>query len=175
LCVNNKSSGVVLNVLMMILPIVVCMLLVYGINNICENFTERKIIDKSQKRFKRGIDCTIWSFIILVFSCLIIIIGKGIFHDPCGNKSVSFSVFEAMLRINQIFVPLALLIKGFSSIIILICHRTNSVNKKDIKKKIIIYIVSAVLIFLLLTLFDAILGLVTNGSNDGNWAQCWCD
>ena len=138
---------------------------------------ERKNSDKANKKFKSGIDCTIWAIIILVFSFLIILIWGTNFHDTCGNVSVSFSVFKSVLSITQIIVPLALLIKGLFSIINLTYHRIikkDDINIKELKRKAVIFISLAILIFLAFIFCKVILGLITQKENGNNFAQCWC-
>ena len=166
LCVSDKPDVGALGIIVMILPILVGILLSYGIISICENLAERKTSDKANKKYKSGVYYVILSFIMLVFSYIIIIVGGNNFHDSCRNLSPALSVFHSNLRIIQIFVPLILLIKG------LITGLTK--NKKELKKKIVMYISLAILIFFAFTLCDAILGLITQSGNDGNWAQCWC-
>ena len=157
--------------LLLVFPITNLILLTYGITKLCEYGGKKD--DKSKKEFKKGIISS--AFFIVMSVILLIILSKSssILKDPCDNTSPLYSVIKSLINCARVLIPLGFLILSLIKIIESVL-KTDKETKRNLRKEAIRYILIAILIFVIITIFEVIMGAVVELPNDSPWKNCWC-
>ena len=167
LCINDKSS--VTDHLRIIFLFLGSLLLFYGITNVCKNVIDCKKDSKAKKKCKIGL-FSIFISIVMIATTVLLNLDFFLEPDPCNSDGPIISVLSGILNLIQIFVPVYYLIRSIVSIIKML--KCKGPEKKEQRKKIIKYLITALMIFIAATILDLLLGLVN--VND-RWAECWCN
>ncbi len=164
LCVSRKASfeG---DLLVPSLIFVSIVLFLYGIIKILVNYGKKD--DTSKKKFRRGLISFVLFIIFAIISLFVIKINSKELVDSCNNIVPTYRVMKVIKNLIRIFVPLVFVI---IAIIVLV---KNDENKKEKLHKFIRYIVLAISIFIILTTFDALIGIFEEIPESEGWT-CWC-
>lgn len=177
LCMRKPNTGLIDILYLFVLPLIVVLLMLYGIINIV--FNSGKKDSKSSKKFKRGVISFILFLVLGTILLFLLSANSNVVRDPCDQIGPLFSVTKALCNIIKIFVPLGFLLYSLYYVLILLFRKNDKQFKKALGKRIIRYIIIAILIFFMITFYDALIGLATktspsDGTNAVSWATCWC-
>ena len=175
LCVQEPKQNEILYIIMLFIPIVVAIVLLYGLLSFCENYYKRASDERGKYKFKSGIICIVISILILFVTYIFIAINKDTLYDGCGNLGPIVNIFIALTRIGYVFSLIVLIAKFLVNILYLLKYRKKDDEmKNNYKKKALLYFIIIVIVYLVLILTNVGFKFITQGSNDGNWAHCWC-
>ena len=160
---------------MLFIPIVVAIVLLYGLLSFCENYWKRNSDEKANSKFKIGIICIFVHLLVLFVTYIFIAINKDTLYDGCGNLGPVVNIFIALTRIGYVFSLIVLIAKFLVNILDLLKYRKkNDEMKNNYKKKVLLYFIIIIIVYLVLILTNVGFEFITQGNNDGNWAHCWC-
>lgn len=175
LCVQEPKQNEIVFIIMLIIPVVVFAIMLYGLISFCENYLKRNNDEKAKFRFKRGIICIVVSLLVLFVTYLFVALNNDSLYDGCGNLGPVVSIFIALTRIGYVFSLIVLMAKFIVNILELLKYRKkNDEMKNNYKKKVLLYFIIIIIVYLVLILTNVGFEFITQGNNDGNWAHCWC-
>lgn len=177
LCVGRPETNAYDIFSQAILPLVVLVLMVYGTINIVLNTGKHDA--KSNKRFDRGGIAFILFLVLGIILLFVLSSSSEVVRDPCDHVGPVYSVTKAFYNLTKVFIPLVFLASALLYLLRFFFIKGNKQFKKALRKRIIKYIIIAVLIFFMVTIYQALMGLVTkSGESDGSdsvsYVTCWC-
>ena len=165
LCIDERD--VLEDIWLLALPIISWFLLIFGVIFMCTYFGKKD--KKSKRKCRIGIiSLLLFTSLIFLFSLIISNVNTG----SCTGYGPIISLVRNVSKIIQIIVPLVYIVKS-----IVLCFKflfsKNNLNREELKRKIIISISIAFLIFIIITITTACIQFPSH-EEEVVWNSCWC-
>ena len=173
LCIEENDFNA-LRMLIVIFFIASIFTITKGIPKIMNNLKKRKVDEKAKKDFFVGIILVILSIIFIVIGGIIFANNVDYFmgKSSCGGEVNPILIFIRPIQIVVVLIYLGLIIFNIVKWIYYGIKNKERITKQELIKKVILYLIIAVVLFFAIALFEAMLGL---SNEEGNISQCWCD
>lgn len=141
--------------------------LIYGVINICNYYGKKD--KRSKKKFKKGIIAFMLFVAIATVALLVMKYGP---KDPCENTRPIVSVILTISNIIKVLLPLIYILMAACSAFVSFFEK-DKLKRKEYNRSIIKYIIIAILIFVIITVYVSLIHIVINIPRE-QWAYCWC-